>query len=119
MHKINKNKIVSSSPTLASEEDDNSEVHQEELSMNSGTETDLSEKNQTEARYYEEKPQETPQKNFFEENQNCDEVTVEREDKKEVTTMPEEGLTKEEEHNTINRIIKNHQNPYVASIQKV
>ena len=109
MHKINKNKIVSSSPTLASEEDDNSEMHQEELSMNSGTETDLSEKNQTEARCYEEKPQETPQKNFLEENQNCDEVTVEREDKKEVTTMPEEGLTKEKEHNTINRIIKKYQ----------
>ena len=65
MHKINKNKIVSSSPTLASEEDDNSEMHQEELSMNSGTETDLSEKNQTEARCYEEKPQETPPQKTF------------------------------------------------------
>ena len=81
-------------------------MHQQEISMNSGTETDLSEINQTEARCNEEKPQETPPKNLFQENQNCDEVTVERKDKKKVTTIPDEGLTKEEEHNAINRIIK-------------
>ena len=50
--------------------------------MNIGTETDLSEVNQNEARCNEEKPQETPIKNFLQENQNCDEVTVERKDKK-------------------------------------
>ena len=68
LNKINKNKIVSSSPTLASEKDDISEMHQEEISMNSRTETDLSEINQTEVRCNEEKPQEIPQKNFLQEN---------------------------------------------------
>ena len=70
MHKINKNKTVSSSPTLASEKDDISELHQEEeISKNSGTETDLHEINQTEARCNGEKPQENPKKNFPQENQ--------------------------------------------------
>ena len=50
--------------------------------MNSGTESDLSEINQIKARCNEEKPQETPPppKIFFQENQNCEEVTVERKD---------------------------------------
>ena len=64
LNKINKNKIVSSTPTLASEKDDISEMHQEEISMNSGTETDLK-INQTEVRCNEEKPQEPPKKTFF------------------------------------------------------
>ena len=47
----------------------------------------------------------TSQKSFLQENQNCDEVTVERKEKK-VITIPEEGLTKEEEHYAIYRVIK-------------
>ena len=66
MHKINKNKIVSRSPPLASEKDDISEMHQEEeIFKNSGTETNLRAINQTEARCNGEKPQETPKKNLF------------------------------------------------------
>ena len=57
-------------------------LQEEEISKNSGTETDLREINQTEARCNGEKPQETPKKNFLQENQNCDEVTVEKKDKK-------------------------------------
>ena len=45
--------------------------------MNNGTETDLSEINQTPQEH-----QETPEKSFLQENQNCDEVTVERKEKK-------------------------------------
>ena len=83
MHKINKNKIVSSSPTLVSKKDNISEMHQEEeISKNSATETDLHEINQTEAKCNGEKPQETSKKNFLQENKNCDEVTVEKKDKK-------------------------------------
>ena len=79
LHKINKNKIISSSPTLASEKDDISEMHQEEeISKSSGTETGLREINQTGARCNGQKPQETPKKNFLQENQNCDEVTIEK-----------------------------------------
>ena len=85
-------------------------MHQEEgISMNSGTETDLSQLNQAEARCSGEKPQETPKKNFIQENRNWDEVTVERKDKKHVITIPEEGLTKGEEYYAINRIIKKFQ----------
>ena len=57
MHNISKNKITSSSLTLASEKDDIRKMHQEEgFPMNIGTETDLSEINQNEARCNEEKP---------------------------------------------------------------
>ena len=50
MHKINKNKIVSSSPTLASERVNISEINQEEkISMNYRTKTDLSKINQINA----------------------------------------------------------------------
>ena len=81
LHKINKKKVLSSSPTLTSERDDISEMHQEkEISMNSGTETDLSEINQNEARFNREKAQETPKNNFLQKNQNYDEVTTERKD---------------------------------------
>ena len=56
-------------------------MHQEEgISMNSGIETDLSQLNQAEARCTGEKPQETPKKNFIQENRNWYEVTVERKD---------------------------------------
>ena len=56
-------------------------MHQEEgISMNSGTETDLSQLNQIEARCNGGKPQETPKKNFIQENRNWYEVTVERKD---------------------------------------
>ena len=66
MHNISKNKITSSSLTLAREKDDIRKMHQEEgFPMNIGTETDLSEVNQNEARCNEEKPQETPIKNFL------------------------------------------------------
>ena len=83
MNKINKNKIVSSSFKSVSESGDISEMHQEEeLFTNSGTETDLRKINQTEARCNGEKAQETPKKNFLQENQNCDEITVERKYKK-------------------------------------
>ena len=86
LHKINKNKIASSSPTLSSERDDISEMHQvEEISMNSGAVTDLSEINLTEARCNGEKPQKTPRKNFLQKNRNCDEVTVERKHKKKLS----------------------------------
>ena len=61
-------------------------MHQrEELSTNSGTETDLSETNQIEARCNREKAQETPKKNFLQENQNCDGVIVERKGKKKLS----------------------------------
>ena len=94
MHKINKKQTVSSSPTLASKKDI-SEIHQVEgISINSGTETDLSEINQIEARCNEEKPQETPNENFFQENQNCDEVTVERKDKKKLAQCRRTGSLK-------------------------
>ena len=57
LHNISKNKITSSSLTLASEKDDIRKMHQEEgFPMNIGTETDLSEINQNEARCNEEKP---------------------------------------------------------------
>ena len=57
MRNISKNKITSSSLTLASEKDDIRKMHQEEgFPMNIGTETDLSEINQNEARCNEEKP---------------------------------------------------------------
>ena len=57
MHNISKNKITSSSLTLASEKDDIRKMHQEEgFPMNIGTETDLSEINQNEAKCNEEKP---------------------------------------------------------------
>ena len=55
------------------------------------------------------KPQENLKKNFLRENQNCDEVTVEKKGKKKVITMPEEGLTKEEEHYATNQIIRKFQ----------
>ena len=58
MNNSSKNKTTSSSLTLASEKDDIGK-------MNLGTETDLSEINQNEARCNEEKPQETPIKNFL------------------------------------------------------
>ena len=95
MHKINKKQTASSSPTLASKKDI-SELHQVEgISINSGTETDLSEINQIEARCNEEKPQETPnEENFFQENQNCDEVTVERKDKKKLAQCRRTGSLK-------------------------
>ena len=94
MHKINKKQTASSSPTLASKKD-MSEMHQVEgISINSGTETDLSEINQIEARCNEEKPQETPNENFFQENQNCDEVTVERKDKKKLAQCRRTGSLK-------------------------
>ena len=57
MRNISKNKITSSSLTLASKKDDIRKMHQEEgFPMNIGTETDLSEINQNEARCNEEKP---------------------------------------------------------------
>ena len=70
-------------------------MHQVEgISINSGTETDLSEINQIEARCNEEKPQETLNENFFQENQNCDEVTVERKDKKKLAQCRRTGSLK-------------------------
>ena len=50
--------------------------------MNNETETDLGETNQTEVRCNGEKAQETTESNFLKKNQNCDEVTIERKDKK-------------------------------------
>ena len=82
LHKINKNEIGSSPPTLASERDDINEMDQEEeISMNNGTKSDLSEINQIELKCNGEKAQETPKKNFLQQNQNCDDVTVERKEK--------------------------------------
>ena len=69
-------------------------MHQVEgISINSGTETDLSKINQIEARCNEE-PQETPNENFFQENQNYDEVTVERKDKKKLAQCRRTGSLK-------------------------
>lgn len=60
MYAINKNKIVSSSLTLASKKDYISEMHQkEEISMNNGTKIDLREINPTKATCNGEKTQET------------------------------------------------------------
>ena len=61
-----------------------------------------------ELRCNEEKPQKKTQKSFLQENWNCDEGTVERNDKK-VITIPDEGLFKEKEHYAINQIIKKYQ----------
>ena len=83
LHAINENKTVSSSPTLASKKDYISEMHQkEEISMNNGTKIDLREINPTKARCNGEKAQETWEEDFLKKNQSCDEVPVERKDKK-------------------------------------
>ena len=95
MYAINKNKIVSSSPTLASKKDYISEMHQkEEISLNNGTKIDLREINPTKATCNGEKAQETWQEGFLKKNQNCDEVPVERKDKKTISKYQRKGSPK-------------------------